>query len=262
MSRVQWDSSADEQRYEYGLDRGLVILQDGTAHPWNGLTKVDIKRTTGLLVPIHYEGRRFDVLDSPPELSANVSAYTYPEAIERVTGMDMDPRGVMFDEGELGYFSLSYRTLEENNNYKLVVLMGCKGVPVDTSHTTVTGAIEPFVFSWELQATPQLVSGRLTSRITLDTRKIPSTAVRLAEDILYGTDDKDPDLDGFLKFIENDFDGYMTHYVIDNGDGTWTLETSDNYVTEQGGVFVVDTVDAEYINDHTYVVESSRAPVY
>lgn len=262
MTRVQWDSPEDIKRYEYGLDRGLVILQDGSAHPWNGLTKVDIKKTTGLLTPVHYEGRRFDILDSPPELSASISAYTYPEAIEYATGMDSDPRGVMFDEGELDFFSLSYRTMEEGRNYKLVVLLGCKGVPVDTSHTTVGSAVEPFVFSWEVEATPQMVAGRLTSRITLDSRKIPSTAIRLAEDILYGTEEQEPDLTGFLRFIENDFDGYMTHEIIDHGDGTWTIETSDNYVTESNGVFVVDTVDAEYINEHTYTVESSRAPVY
>lgn len=262
MARVQWDSHGDTPRYEYGLDQGLVILSDGSTHPWNGLTKVDIKKTTGLLVPVHYEGRRFDILDSPPELSATVSAYTYPEAIEYATGMDSDDRGVLFDEGELDFFSLSYRTKGEDDNYKLVVLLGCKGVPIDTSHTTITGAIEPFVFSWEIQATPQTVSGRLTSRITLDTRKIPKVAVRMAEDILYGAAGQDPDLTGFLKFIENDFDGYMTHLVVDHGDGSWSIETSDNYLTERNGVFVVDTVDAEYLDEDTYTVASSRAPVY
>lgn len=261
MARIKWDVQTGERRYEYGVDRGLVFFRNGNVVPWNGLTQVVLKKTTDLVTPVHYEGRRFDLVDKRPEISATVSAVTYPEEIELATGFDENEQGVLLDEQPLEYFTLSYRTMAEDGNYKVNVLFDCKAVPIDTTHSTVQSVITPYTFGWEVQATPRLVAGKLTSRAVLDTRTMPISAVKAAEDILYGTPTSIPNLHGFMQFLESSEIGYMTHTVTDHGNGTWSIDTSDYYVSFTGGMFSIDDVDATYLDEYTYEVQSSQDPV-
>ena len=199
MTRVTW-SKPDERLFETGLDRGVLYLNDGRTVPWNGLISVDENGGEGIET-YYLEGRPYLYRNRPKEFSATVSAYTYPDEFSEILGVEEVSEGAYLDSQIGDTFSLCYRTLigDAVNGteaaYKLHVIYQASIVPSAVSYGSLTNAVNPVQFSWEIQAVPQPVVGYHSSaHVVLDSRKTDPVKLRDLEAFLYGNYDYPPQL--------------------------------------------------------------------
>lgn len=255
MAVINWDISDANKRYEYGVDRGVIYYQ-GYAHPWDGLVRADFKRSSGVLDPIYYEGVRFDVAVDTYEVLTTIESYTYPALLDALTGVFTDTLGVEYEEFDFDYFAMTYRTMVNQDDYKIRILLKCYAKPLDSSHNTVDSTLNPTLFKWDLTTIPTEVNGYLSPSITIDSTKVPKPFLKQAEDFLYGTSTANPNIPALLALVHD----YMTHQVTDNGDGSWSLLTTEDYVTmsDNNTMFSVESTDNEFLNLNTYNLTGSQ----
>lgn len=202
MTRLEWDRLED-RNYEDGLDRGVLYPRNGRGVAWNGLDKVEEKRTNGDLEPRYYEGEKFDLLSDPAEFGARVSAYTYPDVIDTLTGFYVDKFGITYDGAvSSDFFSLSYRTkVNGSGDYKLHVLFNLKAKPVDLTRNTSKNTPAPILFSWDVEGVPERIMGMNVTRVIFDTRITDRDLLKTLEDKLYGTETRESSFIEFLEYL-------------------------------------------------------------
>lgn len=202
MARLQWDQIED-RNYEDGLDRGVLYPRNGTGVTWNGLDKVDEKHANGGLAPRYYEGEKFDMESDPSEFSARVTAYTYPDIIDSLTGNYIDKFGIMYDGAVPSeFFSLTYRTMVNGaGDYKLHALFNLKATSVDVTRNTSKHTPAPVLFSWDVEGVPERIMGMVVTRVIFDTRTTDLGLLKTLEDTLYGTDDHNGSFTEFLEYL-------------------------------------------------------------
>lgn len=207
MAALEWHKSG-ERRYETGVDRGVLYLPNGEAVPWNGL--ISIEETVSREVkPYYIDGIRFLNHHVPGSYSAKLSAFTYPDEMDALIGIEEFSPGVfVHDQRSPKLFNLSYRTLVGNDvngidhAYKIHILYNLLAVLNDTSFSTIGESVDPQAFSWSIYGAPSQMWGiRPTSHISLDSRKISSALLEDLEGLLYGTETVDPVLPGIVDFL-------------------------------------------------------------
>lgn len=207
MVMIEWDLPED-RTYESGLDRAVLYPMNNLGIPWNGLTKVSEKRST-TQEPLYYEGDRFDILTNPKDFAATISAYTYHDIMDVLTGSYFDGLGVQYNDVLFdNFFSLSYRTMVGGtSDYKVHVLFNLKAKPSDTTRATNSDRDTPMEFSWDVESVPQNVSGIRTPRLIFDTRRVSPETMSSVEDALYGSDIEDCNFIHFLELMD-----YLSQY--------------------------------------------------
>lgn len=251
MTRLKWSEPKDRQ-FETGVDRAVLILNDGTIVPWNGLIGVEEKGGEGVTT-FYHEGRPTLHLPKIKEFGATISAYTYPEEFSKILGVAEGSEGVYLDSQPSETFSLCYRTLVgdglngQDSHYKVHLIYNVSVVPSQASYSTLSSSIEPVEFAWEIFATPirlappydppintlvaSFSSGmgegnspenyRPTAHFILDSRRIDPVRLRDLESFLYGNYERDP------KFLPPEvlFLPSVPH-GLRNGGTPWTTSTS------------------------------------
>lgn len=140
-------------KYQYGLDMGRVFVNNGKPIPWTGLSQVEDKRLNAELIPIYHDGIRYDTISEPMPTGVKITCYTYPSALDAVTGFYMDDVGILYDQQPLEYFSFSYRVLTDDG-YKIVIIFNIKAIPGNYTATTMEKTPSPQLFTFDGECTP------------------------------------------------------------------------------------------------------------
>ena len=251
MADMVWST----EDYESGIDHGVLYLSDGSAVPWNGLTKVTQKN--GVVGTSAYFGGRktHDIVQLSP-FQGQVSAYTYPDILEQPHA---NP-GVYLDDQPRNMFSLSWREKISDGNYKIHVIGNANFEFTKTEYSTISDDLEATEFQWEIRAPRVKVDGLPpTAKIVVDSRYADSDFMLYLEEILYGSVSQDAGFSDFETFL-SDISDWVKLSITDNGDGTWTADSGaySGYITEIGDIFGIFNADASWIvTNESYTIGSS-----
>lgn len=159
------------RKYQHGLDRGRVYVQNGRPLPWTGLAQVEDKRLNVEVTPLYDDGIKYDLLSEAASTGVKINCYNYPSALDGVTGFALDDHGILYDEQPLGFFSFAYRSMTDTG-YKIIVVFNVMAVPGNVVHETMEKTPSPTMFSFDGEAVPITSNGRIVSRIELDTDRV------------------------------------------------------------------------------------------
>lgn len=264
MSRIVWDAPS-ERRYESGLDRGVLFLQDGRGVPWNGLISVD-EKTNMKITPLYFDARKHNDLVIPGDYAATLRAFTYPDEFMMLEGIEQVEKGMFATNQPPQRFHLSYRTFVGNQedgqyaDYKIHLVYNCLAKPNTKGFESISDDPTALEFQWDISAVPQSLDGfTATAHLVFDTRFMDPRLLGDIEDILYGsatTDPELPSLQAFSSFIRK----WARQIVIDNGDGTFTvIVAQDDQLTDNGdGTFTLTEANSSLAGD-TYTIASTDA---
>lgn len=263
MAALKWDQIG-EKTYQAGIDRGVLYPQDGPAVPWNGLVGMDESPKSELKV-YYLDGVKYLENLSPGEFQGKLSAITYPEEFDEVTGLATVTPGLIFHEQQPKSFGLSYRTLVGNDlsgteyGYKIHILYNLLADPDTRSFKTLSNVSNPIEFVWNLTGTPPKINKfRPTVHVVIDSLKTPIDVMALIEARLYGSENLSAGLPSIQEVAE--YFGFLgALLIIDNGDGSWTaLDESDTYITMiDDTTFRIDNVNGTVVGD-TYTISSTN----
>lgn len=201
MSKLVWDQIG-ERYYETGVDRGVVYPMDNGAYPagaaWNGLTNVTLSPSGAEASPLYANNHKYLNLMSVEELGGTIEAYTYPDEFAECDGSAALATGVRIGQQKRKQFGFCFRTLIGNDTegtaagYKLHLVYGALASPSEQANATVNDSPEARTMSWEFTTTPVEVEGHEpTASIEIDSTKVDAAKLKLLEDALYGTADKE-----------------------------------------------------------------------
>ena len=252
--RLQWDNNED-RLIQTGVDHGVLYPVGGKPVSWNGLTEVAVKRADPKLETLYYEGQPFDILSSKMHNSFRISAYTYPDVFDYLTGFDQDLTGVLVDNQQSRYFHVSYRTQVGLDDYQIHLILNQKAIPQEVVYRTIQGSPEPSTFVWETVGVPMRIGEFNTCRLVFDTRVLPEIMIKTLENYLYGTSKTEASVDHVRNYINYLQTKMKTMRITNNNDGTWTADVDDAVARLYGDYFEFANTTARYLDTHTYEME-------
>lgn len=206
MAKLSWDETG-KRFYETGTDRAVLFPQTGengaygAGVAWSGLTGVTESPSGADETSLYADNMKYLSLRSAEEFGGTITAYQYPDEWEQCDGSAELETGVILGQQARTPFGLCYRTLLGNDvkrndySYKLHFIYGATVSPSERAYQTVNDSPEAIEFSWEFDTTPISVDGfKSTSCITVDASKVDKTKLKALEDMVYGTDEKEPQM--------------------------------------------------------------------
>lgn len=203
MSKIQWDQIG-ERYYETGVNKGVLYPMTngkyGKGVAWNGLTNVSESPEGAEANPLYADNIKYLNLMSAEEFKATIEAYTYPDEFAACNGEAEIARGISVGQQKRSPFGVCYQTKIGNDvdadlGYKIHIVYNCLAAPSEKSYATVNDSPEAITFSWELSTTPVEVPGlKPTASLVIDSTKVDANKLKELEELLYGTEDKEPSL--------------------------------------------------------------------
>lgn len=192
MSKLEWDKIED-RTFQAGVDRGVLFPLDGPGVAWNGLTSV-AEKTSREIKSYYFDGIKYLDHYVPGAYSAKVSAFTYPEELEKILGMYEWIPGVRVHDQRTGMFHLSYRTLIGDLlegldlGYKLHLVWNLTANPGDSDFKSLAGQSTAEPFDWDVSGIQTSMWGiRPANHLSFDSRYMDPTLLANLEAQLYGT---------------------------------------------------------------------------
>lgn len=263
MTALVWDRIG-ERAYESGVSNGVLYGEDGVGIAWNGITSVD-ENVTNSSEPVIFDGVKFNDIVTLGDFEGVLRAFTYPDEFLYYEGTLKDQTGFYIKNQPQTKFGLSYKTLLGNDldsevGYKIHVLYNLTALPSQRSYKTLSLDVEPIEFEWDITGVPEDVEYfRASAHLIFDSRQMDPFLMQDIQDILYGTEDKDPYLPP-AKALASFIRKWNRLIVVDNGDGTWTatsmFEEDITMLDETTFQIVSDT--AVYLDPDTYTITSSE----
>lgn len=261
MTKLQWDRPG-EHFYETGIENGVLYIPGGRAVSWNGLVSLEDSLNDDSN-PYHVDGVKYLDKEILGDFEARLKAFTYPDAFEIMQGYGVVAQGLLVGDQKPRLFSLSYRTRDGNDidgpdhGYRIHILYNVYAVQDEFSNTTLSDSVDPIEFQWDLTCTPSFVRGyRPTAHVIIDSRYIIPEFLEALLELLYGTEDEDPELPT-LDDLANLAIRLNTIIITDHGDGTWSADGPGRYFTISGTEFEITDVDAVYSDEFTYDVQTT-----
>ena len=236
---MTWDRSRE---YEIGLDRGVLYPQDGPAESWNGLISVVETPSDDSLQSRHIDGVKTSSRRRTGGFSGTIEAFTYPPSLD----------DHIFSRDRLKSFGLSYR-VPTQTRYKIHLVYNVRFSP----EGILRKQSETASFSWNFTTKPVSVpEAKASAHLIVDTDKAYSWTVSSLEDLLYGNESGAPRLPSPAEVFEV-FEENSILRVIDNGDGTFTVDGPDSAIQMLDlTTFQIDWPSAIYIDASTYKISS------
>jgi hypothetical protein len=261
MSRLDWNG-VGERFYEAGVDRGVLYVPGQDGVPWNGLTAVSEKPSGGDVTAYYYDGQKYLNVSDPEEYVASIEAFTYPDEFMACDGTGTLDLGFYIKHQPRSPFSMSYRSLIGNdtqgtlNGYKIHLIYNAMAEPTSVDHKSLTDAVDPDVFSWDISVLAPVVYGfRGSGHYVIDSRKLHAGALIAVEDILYGTDSTDPRIPAYDEILTV-IASYADITVVDNGDGTYTIVADDDALMVSTDEFTLTSLSATISGDEFTVISA------
>jgi hypothetical protein len=264
MAKIVWGASG-EKEFQFGVDQGVVYMDDGRAVPWNGLVSVT-EKSDRTIEPIYFDGHKVHDYVSTGSYAAAIKAITYPDEILEVEGYGEIIQGAWVGEQRPTTFCMSYRTQLANDlemtgsAYRIHILYNVSLVAADKSYNTVSELASPMTFEWSATTVPEeadfIAPG---AHIFIDSDEIAPDVLEWLELRLYGGDTANPSFPSYAELTNYLFDYYAVE-IVDNNDGTWTANTDlPGYLTMlTASSFRLDNVTATVIDVNTYTLSSTR----
>lgn len=204
MSKLVWDEIGSRY-FETGVKKGVLYPAVNGTYPkgvaWNGLTAVNENPSGAEASQLYADNIKYLNLYSTEEYGATIEAYTYPDEFAQCDGSAEIATGVVIGQQKRKPFGFSYVTILGNDTdgvdmgYKIHLVYGAMASPTDKSYSTINDSPDAVTFSWEVSTTPVEVPGfKPTASVTIDSTKAKASELKALEDILYGTESKDPRL--------------------------------------------------------------------
>lgn len=207
MTELAWDSIG-ERRFQSGVDRGVLYLEDSSGVPWNGLTAVSEVPSAGTSTPLYFDGVKFGEITGTTEYSATLKAVTYPDEFLPFEGSAEAEPGFEVTGQTQKRFGLSYRVrvgndTNEEAGHRIHVICNVFATPLARNFRTINDNPEMVPFEWNLTAIPSRIPGfKPTPHLIFDTSRLRAEVVDALEDILYGSVSNDAYLPSFLDLLE------------------------------------------------------------
>lgn len=206
MAELVWDRIED-RTFETGIERGVLFPLNAPAEAWNGL--VSITEGKAREVKSYYlDGVKYLDHYVPGSYSAQVQAYTYPDALDAILGIAEFAPGVHVHDQPVGMFHLAYRTLIGNpvdgteHGYKLHLVWNLTANPSDVTYATVSESVTPNLFEWAISGIQTSMIGiRPANHLSFDSRTIDPDLLESIEADIYGTDLVDPVMPDFVTLL-------------------------------------------------------------
>lgn len=223
MTALVWDR-IDERDYEFGIDRGVIYGLDSRVSVWNGLIKVSQSDDNSELETIFFDGKKVYNANPGGWFKGEVEALSFPEIFLDVLGLAAPRTGFYLTDQVRSRFNLTYRTLLNDDHYKLHLIYNAGAKQTKDLAKTTDQSISPNVISWEIDTIPPpppISTVRPTSHLILDSRKVDPSSLEVLEEILYGSFSADPEFPSlaqvYLLFSDSDaidlyYDTYSDFY--------------------------------------------------
>lgn len=262
MTAIVWDAIPD-RRFEIGVDRGVLYLEDGTGVPWNGITSVGINAADSVEA-VYFDGVKFNDLVTVGDFTGSLNAVTYPDEFVRFEGALEDQSGIEIHNQPRGRFGLCYRTMigdadADFQHYKIHMIWNLTALPSEVSFESISPDMDFTEFQWAITAVPEDIENfRPTAHIVIDSRKVDPWLLEDLESIFYGDEDsgpRQPSLKGLTTYIRK----WDRLIIVDNGDGTWTAISKDEDQIEMIGPdeFKITADTILYLDAETYKIWST-----
>lgn len=206
MTALAWDQ-VGERRFQTGIDRGVLYLQDGRAVPWNGLTQIQ-ENISNEVKSYYLDGIKYLDKHVPGSYSARLQAITYPDELDELLGIREFAPGVFLHDQRHKLFHLSYRTLIGNDiqgtdfAYKIHIVWNVMATQSDYAYKSLSNDVGVDPFEWDLKGTPNLMFGiRPTAHISLDSRGMSPGDFTTLELLLYGSSVANPQLPNIIDLL-------------------------------------------------------------
>lgn len=256
MPRLEWGVSGTRV-YETGIDRGVLYVDGQPGVAWSGLTGVEMNATGGGSKSYYIDGNKYLLVSAAEEFGATIKAFTYPDLFAQCDGTAQARTGLFVTQQRRKSFGFSYRTSigsDQTNDlgYKIHIVYNALAEASDRSYETVSDDVSPIEFSWSVTTRPPVMAGyKRTAHIEIDSRTTNTEVLKAIEDALYGDADHSPRLLSFTE-VAAMYDAFYHFEVIDNGDGTFTINGPDEAIVSLGDDLLqfnwptVIAIDAEH----------------
>lgn len=194
MTRINWDAIGS-RRFEMGVDRGVLYIDNNVGVPWNGIVSVTEDFDGGETKAYYLDGERFLTRVKPTEYKAILEAYSSPEEFDQVDGTIELYDGFFATNQPRRSFGLSYRTIvgddvDDRRGYKIHILYNVFAKASSKGYQSISDSPETTNLTWELSSTPINVGPTLkpSSHFVVDSRKVSPETLAEVENALYGSD--------------------------------------------------------------------------
>lgn len=206
MAKLEW-GKVEDRTFEAGVERGVLYPLAGPGVAWNGITEV-AEKTSREVKSYYLDGIKFLDHHVPGAYAAKLSAYTYPEELEKILGVHEWIPGVRIHDQRAGMFHLSYRTLIGDASggtdlgYKLHLVYNLTANPSDITHKTLGDRVDAETFDWDLSGIQTSMWGiRPANHLSFDSRYMDPALLADLEATLYGTDETDPAMPDLVELL-------------------------------------------------------------
>lgn len=195
MAKLTWNQEG-QNRYEYGVDRGVFYPTDDAGVVWNGLLNVVESSNGGANNSYHYDGIKYMDSVAPRNYKATISAYSTPSQFRASEGERSVVPGFILTRQPRALFGLCYRTfVGPELGYKIHIVYNALASPTRRSHSTINAAGTPTTLAWKIDAVPPVRKKyRPSAHYIFDSLLMPEDILDTLEDILYGTENTPPRL--------------------------------------------------------------------
>jgi hypothetical protein len=189
MARLHWNQPG-QNRYEFGVDRGVFYGSDDLGVVWNGLINVVESDLGGERESQHYDGTKYLDTISPKIYQATVSALTVPRQVLEALGEKAVVPGFILTRQSRSRFGLSYRTfMGQDVGYKIHIVYNAVASPTKRDYPTIADSVSPSPREWRIDAVPPRGGKyRPTAHFIIDSAVMSPMVLQMIEDYLYGTD--------------------------------------------------------------------------
>ncbi len=250
-----------DRDYNFSASRAFSV--ESSAVPWQGLISFD-ESMNNEIKEYYFEGRPYLFVPSLSRYSGTINAYTYPDEFLKMVGNGEVAGGLYFDGQQPQTFGLTYRTKIANTHegleagYILHLVYNLTATQGDTTRETLADSINPTTFTWDVQAVPVQVEGFLpTAHVMIDSRKIDASDLSNIEEILYGSNYRIPRLPAPSELYELLTFGNLIS-VMDLYNGTVEITGNSQYVIDHGdGTFTLRQIDGENLGDGSFRINTT-----
>jgi len=200
MTRLVWGDA--QRKYEAGVDRGVFYPENSPGVVWNGLISIDEAVVGAELNSYYFDGIKYIDLVSSSTYQATLTAFWAPEEFSDSLGdLAVVPGFILTRQGRTR-FGLSYRTLSDEDGYKLHVVYNATAVPTSRSHNSLTDSTDLSPRSWTIDAVPlRSTTHRPSAHFIFDSTKMDPLALSVIEEVLYGTESSPARLPGLEEIL-------------------------------------------------------------
>lgn len=240
MTRLSWNQDLN-RKFEFGVDRGVIYLDDEVSAPWNGIVSVT-ESQSNTITSYYFDGKKnLDVL-ATTDYKLSLNAFTTPWELNPALGLGSVIPGFILTNQPKTKFDFSYRTQIGNDlGYKIHLVYNASITPSTLNRSTITDSATLESRSWDIRTAPLVYPNQSPSaHIVFDSTKMPPEVLSLLESIIYGTSTSDPRLPTLFE-LSNIFEVWNPFKIEYNSSGFSLLvsDLGDISATKIDGIFVI-----------------------